>query len=431
MSAFNTDTKDAEYPFINVDSENEHFELGDSLISWMEEYQTIGQDKNPVENESLISQDQSDSSYLFQKYLLSNSTNYHELSAPGVAWNLVRIFLKKHGKADKLPHLISPHNNLNDNQVATSNEDSNPDQPDVMNFQDAKELHDSNQDSSREGTPDGEEGNSNVRMRGNDEWAPPRAQIIFNVHENVNFRKTMQRQNYRCAGCGTKIDLEMARRLVLLCHYLGKYFCKCCYSHKSIHLPGYILQKWDFHKYSVSHFALQLLDRMADEPLFNINDINPLLYRKVKKLRHLVELRMQLYYLRVYITTCAETEKLQGEFKTFTHQHLLQNDVHLYSLNNLIEIQHGKLYEYLNDLVSRSIAHVAQCDSCQTKGQQSGHFGSDQNTKEKLRQLGAQLRHSNSIGQELAGPMTTSESFCLPSGQQETPGKPPRSCQQL
>lgn len=47
-----------------------------------------------------------------------------------------------------------------------------------------------------------------VRIRGNLEWAPPRAQIIFSIHPPPKRKVVMARQNYRCAGCGTKIEMS-------------------------------------------------------------------------------------------------------------------------------------------------------------------------------------------------------------------------------
>lgn len=382
MSAFNSSTtKDADYPIINVEAENEHFEIIDNVISWMEtcrisdtanatgfdtstDNDVCGED---VDDDNRTNRSKCAASSLAThldslQEILPSSSSHHQLSAPGVAWNLVKIFCEKRGGETPMS---SPEAHRSKSPEYFSSDLSTLSKADALDHHGHLESETESVATSEKST---NQSDTKVRMRGNDEWAPPRAQIIFNIHEETNFRKLMQRQNYRCAGCGTKIDLELARRLVLYCHYLGKYFCKCCFSHKAINLPCYILQKWDFHKYPVSHFALQLVDKIANEPLFNIEDINPLLYRKVKKLRLLVDIRMQLYYLKIYISTCTQTDQLHQEYTSFTHQHLLQDDVHLYSLNNLIEIQHGKLYEYLNDLVTRSIAHIAQCDRCRAKG---------------------------------------------------------------
>lgn len=457
MSAFNTNHRDGEYPIINVEAENEHFATSDTIIAWLETCKTTTGDQissgtttttsgssnvNGTSNPSGISTGASTSSNdssrnevvidhsdkLEKQTRVTNLGNLdrlcrtlpppsaiHQLSAPGMAWGIIKKVTRERGAhmnlLSAIPHAIEmfqDQDQLEDNQSRCK---SPSDRINPAFESDAGVVVECSKDSPLR-LASSDSSNSPVRMRGNDEWAPPRAQIIFNIHEESNFKKLMQRQNYRCAGCGTKIDLELARRLVLYCHYLGKYFCKCCYSHKSIHLPGYILQRWDFHKYPVSHFALSLLDRIANEPLFNINDINPSLYRKVKKLRHLVDIRMQLYYLKIYISTCIQTERLDQEYASFGHQHLLQDDVHIYSLNNLIEIQHGKLYEYLNDLVSRSIAHIARCDRCRAKGHYCQLCGPSSlissmilsgasNQPETSTNRDAKLKHSNSAGQNI------------------------------
>lgn len=376
--------------FLSNMNEDEHIELSESLIEWIEDYRNLKSqlsynDDNREELEEMF-REKAES----LKTLLPPMSFEHELSPVGLAWSALKLlnkhsssslktsneeqlielsttpeeseqFAKSCDELDSITSLINelsiPKSHMSSLDVPFNRFENNGLLQDNIQIATANLNHDINLARG-----------SYVRMRGTDEWAPPRAQIIFNIPEEYDFKKAMLRQNYRCSGCGMKIDLGLARKSVLYCHYLGKYFCKCCFSHKSVHLPGYILQKWDFHKYPVSQFALQLLNKIANEPLFNINDINPQLYRKVKKLRHLVDLRMQLYYLKIYISSCIVSDKLSSELTTFTHQHLLQSDVHVYSLNDIIEIQHGKLYEYLNDLVTRSMNHITSCDSCMAKG---------------------------------------------------------------
>ncbi|XP_075572472.1 run domain Beclin-1-interacting and cysteine-rich domain-containing protein isoform X7 [Pelecanus crispus] len=45
-----------------------------------------------------------------------------------------------------------------------------------------------------------------IRVRGNLEWAPPRPQIIFNIHPDPTRKVAVAKQNYRCAGCGIRTD---------------------------------------------------------------------------------------------------------------------------------------------------------------------------------------------------------------------------------
>lgn len=68
------------------------------------------------------------------------------------------------------------------------------------------------------------------------------------------------------------------------CEYLGRYFCQCCHENAQAVVPGRVLRKWDFSKYYVSNFARDLLSKIAGDPLFNPNDINSGLYKKVKSL---------------------------------------------------------------------------------------------------------------------------------------------------
>lgn len=68
------------------------------------------------------------------------------------------------------------------------------------------------------------------------------------------------------------------------CEYLGKYFCQCCHENAQVVIPSRVLRKWDFSKYYVSNFSKDLLIKIWNDPLFNVQDINSALYRKVKLL---------------------------------------------------------------------------------------------------------------------------------------------------
>ena len=88
------------------------------------------------------------------------------------------------------------------------------------------------------------------------------------------------------------------------CEYLGKYFCPRCHSNQYAYIPGRILRKWDFTKYSVSNFSYEFLKRINADPLFNLEDINSSLYRKVRILDQMKECREQIKHLQVFLGTC-------------------------------------------------------------------------------------------------------------------------------
>ncbi|XP_038050031.1 run domain Beclin-1-interacting and cysteine-rich domain-containing protein-like isoform X2 [Patiria miniata] len=204
-----------------------------------------------------------------------------------------------------------------------------------------------------------------TRLRGNADWAPPRAQIIFNAHPPPKRKVLVAKQNYRCAGCGMRIERGSVKRL-RYCEYLGKYFCHCCHSNCSAAIPGRILRKWDFQKVPICNFSRELLEKMHEDPLFNILDINPSLYRKVKHLNTCKELRTQLFFLKDFLKTCRLSQSLQATYESQPH-HLL-NEPHLYSLSDIFRVRSGEMELELTQLVEDAVAHVNQCQLCQAKG---------------------------------------------------------------
>ncbi|KAF3835204.1 hypothetical protein F7725_027762, partial [Dissostichus mawsoni] len=178
-----------------------------------------------------------------------------------------------------------------------------------------------------------------IRVRGNLEWAPPRPQIIFNIHPAPKRKIVVAKQNYRCAGCGTRIDPDYIKRL-RYCEYLGRYFCQCCHENAQAVVPGRVLRKWDFSKYYVSNFARDLLSKIAGDPLFNPNDINSGLYKKNKALEVVRVLRVQLFHMKNLFKTCRFAKEVLDQFDSLPGH--LTEDLHLFSLNDLSALCQAK-----------------------------------------------------------------------------------------
>ncbi|XP_018878927.3 run domain Beclin-1-interacting and cysteine-rich domain-containing protein isoform X1 [Gorilla gorilla gorilla] len=204
-----------------------------------------------------------------------------------------------------------------------------------------------------------------IRVRGNLEWAPPRPQIIFNVHPAPTRKIAVAKQNYRCAGCGIRTDPDYIKRL-RYCEYLGKYFCQCCHENAQMAIPSRVLRKWDFSKYYVSNFSKDLLIKIWNDPLFNVQDINSALYRKVKLLNQVRLLRVQLCHMKNMFKTCRLAKELLDSFDTVPGH--LTEDLHLYSLNDLTATRKGELGPRLAELTRAGATHVERCMLCQAKG---------------------------------------------------------------
>lgn len=204
-----------------------------------------------------------------------------------------------------------------------------------------------------------------IRVRGNLEWAPPRPQIIFNVHSAPKRKVVVAKQNYRCAGCGIRVDPDYIKRL-RYCEYLGRYFCQCCHENAVAVVPGRVLGKWDFSKYYVSNFARDLLSKITQDPLFNINDINSNLYKKVKNLEAVRVLRIRLLHMKNLLKTCRFSSSVLEQFDAVPAH--LTEDLHVFSLNDLMAVRAGDLAPKLRDLIKTGSTHITSCVLCQAKG---------------------------------------------------------------
>ncbi|XP_021553583.1 protein associated with UVRAG as autophagy enhancer isoform X2 [Neomonachus schauinslandi] len=145
------------------------------------------------------------------------------------------------------------------------------------------------------------------KIRGAEDWEPPRFQIIFNVHPPLKRELVVAAQNFLCAGCGTPVEPKFVKRL-RYCAYLGKYFCDCCHTYEETCIPARILTTWDFRKYYVSHFSRRLLDSLWHQPVFNLLSVGPGLYAKAKELDRARETREQLFHIKKMLKTCRFAE---------------------------------------------------------------------------------------------------------------------------
>ncbi|KAJ8684242.1 hypothetical protein QAD02_020034 [Eretmocerus hayati] len=213
-------------------------------------------------------------------------------------------------------------------------------------------------------SPDDAE-SSNISLRGTIEWAPPRPQIIFTAHPPPVRKISIAKQNYRCAGCGMRVAVEYASRF-RYCEYLGRYFCTGCHTNQVSLIPGKILSKWDFTRYPVSNFSYRLLDQMTVDPLFQVNDLNSSLYRRIKQLNRTRLLRTQLFFLKDFLFTCRFASSPQEALKR-EPSHII-SDPHVYSIQDFTQVKTGILPLELSKLVQECCKHIAECVLCQARG---------------------------------------------------------------
>ncbi|XP_012638146.2 protein associated with UVRAG as autophagy enhancer isoform X2 [Microcebus murinus] len=203
------------------------------------------------------------------------------------------------------------------------------------------------------------------RIRGTEDWAPPRFQIIFNMHPPLKRDLVVVAQNFFCAGCGTPIEPKFVKRL-RYCEYLGKYFCHCCHSYAESCIPARILMMWDFRKYHVSNFSKRLLDSIWHQPIFHLPSVSRSLYGKAKELDRVKEIQEQLFHVKKLLKTCRFADSALKEFEQVPRH--LTDELHLFSLEDLVRIKKGLLAPTLKNILKASLGHVAGCELCQGKG---------------------------------------------------------------
>lgn len=202
-------------------------------------------------------------------------------------------------------------------------------------------------------------------IRGNMEWAPPRPQIIFSPHPFVKRKVMLQKQHFRCAGCGLKVTPSLSKRF-RFCEYVGKYFCTSCHQNKQALIPSKILTRWDFKKYPVSDFAKELLKKIHSDPLFNVLDVSPSLYDNVRQLNVVKCLRLQLHHIKNFLRSCRHADGSREDLMVLPDH--LADDPHAFSLDDLVQVKSGEMQAALKVIVQNGITHIKACPLCSAKG---------------------------------------------------------------
>lgn len=210
-------------------------------------------------------------------------------------------------------------------------------------------------------------------------------------------------QSQRCAGCGRKMSVPRGglKKTHNLCYYYMRVFCACCHQGNRARIPAQILHNWNFkwverphvnfisfdlilREYPVSDTAHQLLKEVEERPLFDLEALNPDLYARVKALRRIRALRIQLSHMWQYIDLCASATKcitsnglcvfpkeashrfssafrLKTVFVSLPRRFLALESVDCFSLLDFDAILSRSLQELLEPVAEFGAAHIEGC----------------------------------------------------------------------
>uniref|UniRef100_A0A8D0GIZ6 Pleckstrin homology domain-containing family M member 3 n=1 Tax=Sphenodon punctatus TaxID=8508 RepID=A0A8D0GIZ6_SPHPU len=137
---------------------------------------------------------------------------------------------------------------------------------------------------------------------------------FLSILTTLSLERGLTAQSFKCAGCQRPIGLSNGKAKV--CSYSGWYYCSTCHVDDNFLIPARLVHNWDTSKYKVSKQAKEFLEYVYEEPLIDIQQENPMLYRHVEPLTTVVRLRQQLKSLRAYLFSCREVvaEDLRRSF---------------------------------------------------------------------------------------------------------------------
>uniref|UniRef100_A0A182PC13 DUF4206 domain-containing protein n=1 Tax=Anopheles epiroticus TaxID=199890 RepID=A0A182PC13_9DIPT len=203
-------------------------------------------------------------------------------------------------------------------------------------------------------------------IRGTQEWAPPRPQVIFTYKPPpLERRSQIMRQGNRCEGCGIKVHPAYLSRY-RYCHYTGKYNCSGCHKNQMAIIPARVIQRWDFTVLPVSVFAYRVLGDIWSTPLYRVNHLYPDLYSNVKNLRVARQARVNVKYVKDFIMNCRHSESARRCFQEVPEYYT--SDFDMWSMADFLAVKSGALLRLLHTIVSRCERHVHACELCLGRG---------------------------------------------------------------
>lgn len=192
-----------------------------------------------------------------------------------------------------------------------------------------------------------------------------RAAELMSMVTEIATEKGLDSQNYQCKGCGRNIGMIYGEFKV--CTFDACYYCFECHENEEHVIPGRVIHNWDLRKHQVSKQCKLFLLHIEEEPLFNIDETNPTLYNVIKELHEVKVLRSQLQHLKGFLFTCKDPIAEDVRRRIWPREYLW-DDIHQYSLLDLIQVQSGQLAHHLKKIIAHCTKHVYKCKLCCLKG---------------------------------------------------------------
>ncbi|XP_063814950.1 pleckstrin homology domain-containing family M member 1 isoform X2 [Pseudophryne corroboree] len=198
-------------------------------------------------------------------------------------------------------------------------------------------------------------------------------QIKSHVKEHLLFKYLLyiptehglDMQNVKCAGCHQQLGFQFCKAKV--CSYSGLYYCGLCHQDEISIIPSRIVHNWDLTERVVSRQALNFLQMVQNEPIFNMKRLNESLYQHTQTMYEISHKREKLRLLGEYLMTC-RSGALRELSAMLDQRNYLLECTHTYSVRDLKQISDGVFESLLQSVLEFASSHVFQCDLCSQKG---------------------------------------------------------------
>lgn len=197
------------------------------------------------------------------------------------------------------------------------------------------------------------------------EHADAETKKLMSIIGIICTEKGLDEQNFECNACGRPIGIIYGK--ARLCHYDGHNYCYECHDNEEEFIPARIVHNWDFNKYPVSKRAKIFLARVVKDPLLDIKLLNPVIYTAIEEMAQMQLLRTQLTFLRSYIFTCKQSIAEDLRMRLWPREYLFEH-VHLYAIDDLLEIPSSVLSQTLQKVIAFAKKHIMSCQLCLLKG---------------------------------------------------------------
>ena len=111
--------------------------------------------------------------------------------------------------------------------------------------------------------------------------------------------------------------------------------------------------------------AYRQLSSSFSKCLINIEEYNPQLFSFVEELQQIKKLRLDIIRMKVYLSCCPLATDSRLLLRLAKQQHFVDSHSD-YTLNDLFEINSGKLIDFLTDVHADFARHIKlDCEKCQ------------------------------------------------------------------